>query len=128
MTIDNKFIINKDSDNEFIFTIKQNNSTLPVIIENTDTFLLKLYNLKSNSKVAEITMADNQNTGIIEVFDAANGQIKVRFYEALVSTLDSERGSKADRYYTKPTYRLIIDCNTVHNGIFNAKIDLVYVR
>ena len=43
-----KFVINKGMSNEFIITIKQNDSTLPMTIEDTDTFVAKLFELESN--------------------------------------------------------------------------------
>jgi hypothetical protein len=39
----------------------------------------------------------------------------------------SEKGEKADRYYAKPTYKLVIECVTQNNGNFIAKVPLVYV-
>lgn len=122
-----KFVINKDSINEFIITIKQNDSTLPMVIEPSDTFELKLVELKSNNKIADITMTDNPSVGVISVYDAANGQILVKMYDELVDTLNVERGDRADGYYNKATYRLAIDCSTANNGNFVAKVNKVYV-
>lgn len=42
--------------------------------------------------------------------------------ESLVNRL-KERGSKAERYYLKPTYRLSIDGDTINNGKMVSKID-----
>ena len=106
--------------NEFVLTIKQNDSTLPMQIEATDTFVLKLFNL-------ETQMAVVSTEGLIAVHDASNGQIKLTLPSALVNTLVSARGDKADRYYLKPTYRMAIDCTTVNNGSFIAKVPFVYV-
>jgi hypothetical protein len=115
-----KFVLNKGTSNEFILTIKQNNSTLPMLITDTDTFSLKLYNLETNSQI--------QGTeSVVTVHDMNNGQIKLVFPDALVESLISERGKKEDRYYLKPTYRIVIDCDTTNNGKFVAKIPLVYV-
>ena len=53
MTTDsNRFVINKGMNNEFIITIKQNDSTLPMIIESTDTFTVNFYKLDTQ----EITL------------------------------------------------------------------------
>jgi len=120
MTCDtSKFVINKGMSNEFIITIKQNDSTLPMIIEDTDTFVANLFELESNE--LELT------TDAV-VYDAANGQIIIKLSESEVNELVTERGEKVDRYYLKPTYRLAIDCNTVNNGNFVAKIANVYVE
>ena len=47
-----KFIITKGVSNEFIITIKQNGTTLPMAIEPTDTFNAKLLSIKDGSVVA----------------------------------------------------------------------------
>lgn len=116
-----KFVINKGMSNEFILTIKQNDSTLPMLITDTDTFTLKMYKLEDSS---EVTGLDN----VISVYDANNGQIKITLDSAIVSGLVGEKGGKEDRYYLRPTYRIAIDCNTINNGAFVAKIPLVYVE
>lgn len=114
-----KFVINKGMSNEFIITIKQNDSTLPMVIDNTDTFVAKLFELESNT--LKITTNATVN-------DAANGQIMITLSESEVDGLIAERGDKVDGYYLIPTYRLAIDCNTVNNGRFVAKISEVYVE
>ena len=48
--------------------------------------------------------------------------------DEVVNGLEVERGDKADYYYAKPLYRLAIDCNTLNNGKFVAKVDKVYVE
>ena len=40
-----KFVLTQGSTNEYFITIKQNDSTLPMVIDPTDTFTLKLYEL-----------------------------------------------------------------------------------
>ena len=103
--------------NEFIITIKQNGTTLPMVITNTDTFVVKLLKLSDDSVVA---------TPTVSIYDAQNGKIKVVFGD--VSGLVRETGDKADRYYSKPVYKLLIDCNTTNNGKFVAKVDKVYIE
>jgi len=128
MAIDsNKFVINKGMNNEFIITIKQNNSTLPMVIEGTDTFIAKLYNLETKELVLVVT-GDATDNGQVTVHDAANGQILIVLNNTAANELVSERGDKIDRYYLKPTYRLAIDCDTLNNGNFVAKIAEVYVE
>lgn len=122
-----KFVINKGMNNEFIITIKQNDSTLPMVIVNTDTFNCKIYLLETNVEVAEVSLIPNES-GSIEVYDTNNGQIIVKLSELLVDTLITERGEKPDRYYLRPTYRLAIGCSTLNNGNFVAKINNVYVE
>jgi hypothetical protein len=114
-----KFVINKGIGNEFIITIKQNGTTLPMAIEAGDTFVTKLVKLSDGSVVATPTTSAH---------DSINGKIKIVFSQEQISTLTMERGDRADYYYSKPLYQLIIDCNTENNGKFVAKVAKVYVE
>ena len=115
----NKFVITKGMDNEFIITIKQNGTTLPMEIEGTDTFEAKLISISDGAEVATLTT---------NVINAQNGKIKLVLSESQVDGLNMERGDRADYFYSKPLYRLIIDCDTVNNGKFLAKVKKVYVE
>ena len=121
----NNFTINKDIQNEFIFTIKQNDSLLPMIIDLSDTFSFKIYDLDTDELFKEVNMTSSQD-GIITIFDAANGQIKVVLNSDPL--FRKERGSKEDKYYLKPTYRILIEGITVNNGLISAKVPFVYVE
>lgn len=114
-----KFIINKGMSNEFIITIKQDGTTLPMVIYAGDTFVSKLFKMSDGSVVATLATT---------VEDASNGKIKIVVSDEVVNGLKVERGDKADYYYAKPLYRLAIDCNTLNNGKFVAKVDKVYVE
>lgn len=128
MAIDsNRFVINKGMNNEFIITIKQDDSTLPMVITVADTFTASLYKLDTKVKALSVSKTSTAS-GQITVYDAANGQIKITLSSAAVSALVSERGDKVDKYYLKPTYRLAIDCVTTNNGSFVAKLNNVYVE
>lgn len=116
------FIVNKGMSNEFIITIKKNDTILPVVIADTDTFKMYMYKLKDNSLVHTSELGN----GIV-IHDAESGQIKITLAESFVNSLEIERGDRADNYYAKPMYRIALDCNTVDNGKFVAKIDKVYV-
>ena len=122
-----KFTINKDLANEFIITIKKNDTLLPIEIDPSDTFKLTMFQLDDDDIVCELNMTATTN-GQILVHSALEGQILVIFNKAFVSTLDKETGAKEDRYYVKPLYRIAMECSTVDNGNFIAKIPLVYVE
>ena len=115
----NKFIINKGTSNEFIITIKQNGTTLPMVIEAGDTFVTKL--VKLSDGVSTVTPTTS-------VEDVVNGKIKIVFSQEQVNSLLAERGGRADYYYSKPIYKLLIDCDTTNNGKFVAKVAKVYVE
>ena len=114
-----KFVITKGTSNEFIITIKQNGTTLPMAIKPTDTFVAKLLSIKDGSVVATFTT---------NVINAQNGKIKLVLGSDVVGILQIERGDRADYYYSKPLYKLVIDCDTVNNGKFVAKVHKVYVE
>lgn len=122
-----KFVITKGIANEYYITIKQDDSTLPMVIEPTDTFEVKIFKLKDSALVATIGMIAGTD-GQVSVYDDANGKLKIVLSDVLVTALVMERGDRADYYYSKPIYRLVIDASTVNNGDFIATIDKVYVR
>ena len=122
-----KFVITKGIANEYYITIKQDDSTLPMVIKPTDTFEVKIFKLNDSTLVATIGMTAGAD-GQISVYDSANGKLKIVLSDALVTALVMERGDRADYYYSKPIYRLVIDASTVNNGDFIATIDKVYVR
>ena len=121
------FTINKNLTNEFIITIKQDDSILPMIIDPTDTFRLFLIDLDTDSVKSTIDMDEQDADGYINVYDYNNGRIKIVMNPSLTNTLRKERGPKEDRYYRRPTYKIAIECNTVNNGNFVAKLDEVTV-
>lgn len=116
--ITSDFVLNKGLTNEFIITIKQQGSTDPMLIDVSDTFTTKLYFLGTNKEAAANI--------VTTVESAIGGKLKIVFND--VDGLVSERGEKVDRYYLKPTYRLAIDCKTLNNGNFIAKLPNVYVE
>ena len=122
-----RFTLTKNTTNEFYIIIKQDASTLPMEIMPEDTFVVKLFNLSDSSLV---TTLDNsvKPDGSVTVYDAKNGKLKITFTESFVNNLRMERGDRADYYYSKPLYRLIIEAQTQNNGDFVATVDKVYVR
>jgi len=113
------FTITRGLDNLFIFTIKADGTTLPMTIdEGNDTFQAQLQLLSDNSVVL---------TKALAVVDAAGGQVSLALSAVETADLISERGSKTDRYYLRPTYTLLLDCSTTNNGDFIAKVPEVYV-
>lgn len=92
-----------------------------------DSFSVQLIKKDNDELVATIGMIDSVD-GIVTVDDAVNGKIKVVLKESLTTGLIKERGERADSYYSKPTYRLLIEADTLNNGKFPIVIDKVYVR
>jgi len=119
MTSLDSMTISKSLDNDFTFIIKQQNSTLPMTLDDTDTFTAHLFRLEDN--VEDDTVSFN----ISKESPYEDGKVALSINNT--SHLSSERGDKSDRYYLIPTYKLVIECDTVNNGKFLAKINNVYV-
>lgn len=114
-----KFTITKGLDNTFVFTIKAQGSTLPMeITTGTDTFTANLISLEDGSIAVSKSLT---------VIDALNGKVSLVITQTESDTLTSHKGSKTDRYYLRPVYKLVIDCSTVNNGDFIAKVPEIYV-
>lgn len=114
-----KFVITKGFSNEFVFTIKRDGSTLPIVIEPSDTFTAAIKLLSTGAVATSIPLT---------VESAPNGKVKLVISSSIASSLISSKGAEEDRYYTRPTYSLILDCNTAANGPFLAKVPYVYVE
>lgn len=99
------------------------------LTDTIDKFYLKLFDIENGEMVLAIDSIDETVNGSkIEIEDAANGKIQVILKKEDVENLEVERGDKVDRYYLRPNYRLLIDCDTVNNGMFSAKLDYIYVE
>ena len=114
-----KFLIVKGKENEFFFTIKQNESLLPMEITSGDTFRGKLVRLDDDTTVD----LDKR----LEVVDSVNGKIRLVVTSQEAANLISERGPKEDHYYLKATYKLLLECSTANNGNFTSRINRIYV-
>jgi hypothetical protein len=114
-----KFAVTRGQPNNYEFTIKAQGSTLPmVIVDPGDTFTAELIQLSDSSVVL---------TKSLVIADAANGKVSLLITEVEANALTGERGSKTDRYYLRPVYKLVIACSTTNNGDFIAKVPEVYV-
>ena len=113
------FVINIGMSNEFIITVFFYFFFLLMSIKLWYIFVVKLV------KLSDGTIAVTPTTS---VHDALNGKIKVVFSQLEANGLLAERGDRADYYYSKPMYKLVIDCDTVNNGKFVAKVAKVYVE
>ena len=122
-----KFVIDRGMDNEYIITIKANGSTLGMQIEPTDTFEARLYRKCSDELVATIGMTED-NKGVVSVYQAPGGKIRILLKQALVDTLSVSKGDKVDGCYPKSEYRLNVICDTANNGKFTAKLANVFVE
>ena len=124
-----RFVLNRDMDNEFLITIKQTGTTLPMEIVDGDVFTARILNLSGGSTVLDIPFQTTPDTTRVEFGDnLLEGKIRVIIVGEDVNTLERSIGPKEDRYYLKPEYKLVLECNTTNNGKFVAKIPEVYVE
>lgn len=114
-----KFTITRGVDNEFYFTVKANNSLLPLVLDPSDVITLKLIRLTDNTTV------DLEK--VLTHVDRLNGKVKLFITEAESNSLLTERGQAEHGYYLKPVYSLLIEANTVSSGYFTARLSKVYV-
>lgn len=122
-----KFVIDRGMDNEYIITIKANGSTLGMQIEPTDTFEVRMYRKCSDELVATVGMTEDVN-GVVDVYQASTGKIRVLLKQVLVNNLVASKGDKVDGCYPKSEYRISVICDTANNGKFTAKLANVYVE
>lgn len=116
-----RFTITRGVENIFTFTIKGNNTTLPITLTPTDTFTVELRNLSDGEVVPDVTFT------VAKLTPAESGRVSVSISAADTDKLTTNRGPEEDRYYSKPNYSLILNCKTEANGNFIAKVPYVYV-
>ncbi len=114
-----KFTITRGVDNEFYFTVKANNSLLPLVLQPSDSIVLKLIRLEDNTTV------DLEKT--LEHIDRANGKVRFMVTANEANQLLSKRGHEEHGYYLKPVYSLLIEATTADSGYFTARLSKVYV-
>jgi hypothetical protein len=117
-----KFTITSGVDNTFVFTIKADGSTLPMVLDAGDTFTALLKDLESGTTVLTKNLTLPVDSG-----DYASGKVSLFITAVEADALTGDKGGKADRYYARPTHKLVIDCSTDANGVFLAKIPEIYV-
>lgn len=114
-------------DNIFDLVIKKNKIALPLELTATDTFKVHLIDLATKATVTTLTETDTAD-GNVTITDLINGKITILIKPALVATLKSLRGSQADNYYVRPTYKLLIEADTANQGKFITTLDRVGVN
>ena len=121
-----KITIYKGIDNIFDLIIKKNKTTLPLELTDSDIFKVHLIELSTNTSVLTLTQATG-NVSKVEITDKLNGRITATFKIADTQNLKSVRGTAADDYYNKATYRLLVEAVTVNQGRFVATLNKVAV-
>lgn len=112
--------------NIFDLIIKKNKIALPLELTVDDVFKVHLIELSTNLPVVTFTQTDSDN-GSVVVSDMLNGKITITVKPELTATLKSLRGTQADNYYVRPTYKFLIEADTVNQGKFITTLDRVGV-
>ena len=114
-------------DNIFDLVIKKNKIALPLELTALDTFKVHLIDLATKANVTTLTETDTAD-GNVTITDLINGKITILIKPELVATLKSLRGSQADNYYVRPTYKLLVEADTANQGKFITTLDRVGVN
>ena len=114
-------------DNIFDLVVKKNKIALPLELTATDTFKVHLIDLATKATVTTLTETDTAD-GNVAITDLINGKITILIKPELVATLKSLRGSQADNYYVRPTYKLLVEADTANQGKFITTLDRVGVN
>jgi hypothetical protein len=114
------FKISKSLSNYYTVTINKQGTNEPMVLDSGDTFVGHLFKLDTDIK------DDVVGINISKRLPFEEGKINIEVTDT--GHLISERGTKADRYYLKPTYRMVIECDTANNGKFSVRVDNVYVE
>ena len=114
-----RFYITRGVENIYTFTIKQNESLLPMVISSGDMFVAKLYTIDTDQLVF---------ASVLTVADAARGKVRLVIDPNSSSSLVSLRWGREDRYPYKAKYRLVLEATTLNNGFFISHIGKVYVK
>jgi hypothetical protein len=114
-----EFTIIKGKALDFAIIVKENGSTLPLVLTATDTFTFSIVDKKTQAKL----LSDKA----MVLTDLLNGEVG-----GTISAVESEVfpvmvSAPEDWYISRPNLRLVISGNTVNQGEMSAIIEDVYV-
>ncbi len=119
MATNTDFTIIKGKALEFSILVKENGTTIPLVLNVLDTFSFSLVDKKTNTKyVTDKTMT---------IIDAPNGEVGGVISAIESATLPTKRGAAEDGYIPRANLRLIVSGNTQAQGEMTASIEDVYV-
>ena len=113
-----RFIVVKGLDNTFVFTIKGNGTTLPLEIQPNDSFMAHFRDKESGNIILSKEM---------DVVSASEGKVTLLVDSNETYMFDGVKGGKVDRFYLKPNYSLLLECDTQQDGKFIARVEDVYI-
>lgn len=113
------FTIIKGKALEFAVIVKENGTTLPLVLDPADTFTFSLVDKKTNVKY----VTDKAMT----ITDAINGEVMGSISAVESAALPTKKAGAEDYYIPRPNLRLVVSGNTVSQGEMTAFIEDVYV-
>lgn len=119
MALVTDFTVIKGKALEFAVIVKENGSTMPLVLDVTDTFTFSVVDKKTGTKY--IT-----NKAML-ITDAINGEVRGEITALESSTFPMKKASAEDYYIPRPNLRLVVSGNTIAQGEMTAFIEDVFV-
>jgi hypothetical protein len=113
------FTIIKGKALEFAVIVKENGTTLPLVLDPADTFTFSVVDKKTSVKY----ITDKAMT----ITDALNGVVTGTISAIESDTLPTKKASSEDYFIPRPNLRLVVSGNTAAQGEMTAFIEDVYV-
>lgn len=114
-----EFTIIKGKALDFAIIIKENGTTLPLVLVASDAFTFSLVDKKTQAKL----ITDKA----MVLTDLLNGEVGGNLSALETATLPIVVSAAEDGYISRPNLRLVISGNTANQGEMTAIIDDVYV-
>jgi hypothetical protein len=122
MVSSSRFVITRGVENVFVFTIKEEGSTLPKDLSGW-SFTGKLYLLSDS---ASVPTAVDIGDSLVETPNTS-GRVRFTMTSSAADSLVVDKGGKVDRFYVRPTYKLMIIGTKSGQPNIIAKVEEVYV-
>ncbi len=113
------FTIIKGKALDFTIQVKENGTTLPLVLDVGDTFTFSLLNRKTGELYVD--------SKAMSIEDAPNGIVAGTITDVESGTLPLKVSAAEDRYMSRPNLRVAIYGTTLAQGDMTAFIDDVYV-
>lgn len=119
MAATTEFTIIKGKALDFAIIVKENGSTLPLVLTATDTFTFSIVDKKTQKKL----LSDKA----MVLTDLLNGEVGGTISAVESADFPVVISAAEDWYISRPNLRLVISGNTANQGEMTAIIEDVYV-
>lgn len=113
------FIVIKGKALEFAIIIKENGTTLPLVLNPADTFTFTLVDKRTSQKYVD--------SKAMTITDALSGEVTGVISAGESATLPVKKASAEDGYMPRANLRLVVHGNTAAQGEMTAYIENVFV-